>query len=154
MTKTRRGRWHSRAKRGGAARTTGASTRGDGRVDRVPRRYGPKGRRSGGARVGGDGGEDLGAVAGTACRARYGPTGRRNGARVGAATETASGRRRGLHVAALQPVGVTQRRRRSRGSHRENHGGADTAARRGEAVAADARSVDRRSYSEAFFTGS
>lgn len=68
MTKTRRGQWRSCAKRGGAARTTRASTRGDGGVDRVPRRYGPKERRSGGARVGGDGGEDLEAATLTACR--------------------------------------------------------------------------------------
>ena len=42
--------------------------RGDGRVDRVPRRYDPKGRRSGGAHVRDDGGEDLGAAALTVCR--------------------------------------------------------------------------------------
>jgi hypothetical protein len=102
------------------------------RGDSAPRRYGPKGRRSGGAHIGGDGGEDLGAIAGTACRARYGSTGRRSGsARVGAASGTTwSGRPRGGGDRGLQhygpkrqrsgstrvvaTVGTTSRRRRGR----------------------------------------
>ena len=48
--------------------TTWKSMHGDGSVDRVPRCYGPKGQRSGGAHVGGDGGEDFGEAAWTACR--------------------------------------------------------------------------------------
>ena len=52
LTKTMRGWWRSHAEGVGAAHTTYKSTRGGGEVDRVSRRYGPKGRRSNSARVG------------------------------------------------------------------------------------------------------
>ena len=81
------------------------STRVDDRVDRGPRRYELKGRRSGGGQVRATAGRPRGG-SGDRGPWRYNLKGRRSdGTRVNVTAGAASGRRRGPRIAALRPEG-------------------------------------------------